>query len=549
MINKLQLILFFCVIVITGMAQKADKNIEKADLYYKEYKYAEAIKLYKPIADDTAKENRNVIRKLAECYRKINDYKNAETYLAKVVTFPNISTKYFLYYGQTLYTNGNNKEAINWIEKYLATNPEDAEAKDLLLSTKNADSGSTPNIPQKSLLSTSKSDKTPKPSLNYSFIAVPELNTKASEYGAISTSDGLMYCSTMLDRLLQKTDKSTNAGYLNIYQSESKIDTNGVVTYGEPERLKGVVNGMSFNTGTACLSLDEQTLFYTKNNYTAGESTTNKKDEVVLKIFSAKRNGDAGWSDEHELEFNSLGFSCAYPTLSQDGKTLYFTSNRGGGVGGVDIFVSRLQPNGKWGKVENVGKIVNTLGNERFPFIHADGSLYFSSDGHPNSMGGMDIYRAIADTNGKFVMIEHLKPPFNSDGDDFSFYIEALDTKGYIASNRFGGLGGDDIYSFEVPTSRMTITLQNDSIGNLPLSALRISPLYAQQPKYLSFANNSTTTNVLPNTEYMIYTDHKDFERNELKVKSNAAGKIIDINYSLVRKNSIVSPAANSSKP
>jgi tetratricopeptide (TPR) repeat protein len=549
MTNKLQLTVLFFAFSLSALAQKVDKNLEKADAYYAEYKYAEAIKLYKPIADDTVKENRNVIRKLAECYRKINDYKNAENYLSRVVNFPNISTKYFLYYGQTLYTNGKTKEALQWIDKYLISNPEDVVAKDLWMTLKNVDTPSSSNSVKNPKLSTANSDYKPKPVLNYNFFAVPNVNTQASEYGAIATQEGLMYCSTMLDRLLQKTDKSTNAGFLNIYQVQTKADSNGVLQYSSPERLKGVVNGMSFNTGTACLSLDEETLYYTKNNYSAGESSTNKKDEVVLKIFSAKRNGDAGWTSEHELEFNSMGFSCAYPTVSQDGNSLYFTSNRGGGLGGVDIFVSKLQPNGKWGKVENLGKVVNTLGNERFPFIHADGSLYFSSDGHPNSLGGMDIYRAIPDSNGKFMKLEHLNAPFNSSADDFSFYIEALDTRGFLSSNRDGGKGSDDIYGFDVPTCSVVISLQNDTITDLPKSDIRITPLYASQPKFLMFKANNSTVNVLPNTEYVIYTDNKDYERNEKKFVSPKAGTQLEITYACVKKNIVVNPAANTSKP
>lgn len=545
---KLQLILLFCLAASAVLAQKLDKNLEKADQYFKDYKYAEAIKLYKPIADDTAKENRNVIRKLADCYRKVNDYKNAENYLSKVVEFPNISSKYFLYYGQSLYTNGKNTQAIQWIDKYLAINPQDAEAKDLMLSAKNATTDGTSPGDKKPTLSAVNFQKT-KPSINYTFAALPYINTQASEYGAIPNHEGIIYCSTMLDRLLQKTDKSTNSGYLNMYQVKLKPDSVGNMGYSDIERLKGVVNGMSFNTGTACLSADEQTLYYTKNNYTAGESTTNKKDEVVLKIFSAKRNGDAGWTGEQELEFNSLSYSCAYPTISQDGHTLYFTSNRGGGVGGVDIFVAKLQTNGKWGKVENAGKMVNTLGNERFPFLHADGSLYFSSDGQPGSLGGMDIYRAIPDSNGKFVKIEHLKAPFNSDGDDFSFYIDALDTKGFLASNRMGGQGGDDIYGFGIPTSYVTVSINDDSLSKMPVADVRITPDYARQPKFLHFTNNGCQIEVLPNTTYIIYTDNNNFERNELKFTSPSQGSTQNINYTFVKKNALVAPAAVNTKP
>jgi tetratricopeptide (TPR) repeat protein len=492
-----------------GFAQKSAKDLEKAYKMYDEYKYAEAIVLLKPFADDTVKVNRTALRKLADCYRKINDFSNAEVYLAKVVAIPNITSKYFLYYGQVLHTNGKSDEALGWIKKYIETNPQDVQAKDLLNSISSTNVSLPTNQSKNETLTNenkpgNKPPKYIKPIIPYAFTNLEKINTPASEYGAILFEDGIYYCSTQIDKLLQKTDKWTNSGFLNMYYAKKKSDSIGY-TYEGKDRLKGVVNGMSFNTGPACLSNDYNTLFYTRNNTIAGDGQTNKKDEVVLKIFNAKRNGDLGWSDEKVLEFNSENSSAAYPSISPNGKVMYFTSNRNGGMGGVDIFYCNLLPNGKWGKIENAGKIVNTLGNERFPFIHADGSLYFSSDGQSKSLGGMDIYRALADTTGKFYKIEHLGAPYNSDADDFSFYLNALETQGFIASNRSGGIGSDDIYCIQAPVTNVVLHLEGDTVlSTLPSNSIYITPAYAHQIMYLNFEKNNCKIEALPNTTYII---------------------------------------------
>ena len=138
-------------------------------------------------------------------------------------------------------------------------------------------------------------------------------------------------------------------------------------------------------------------------------------------------------------------------------KYLYFASDMKGGFGGKDIWMVKKMKRDEWSEPINLGNQINTSGDELFPFIHADGSLYFASNGHVG-MGGMDIYKAEFDTEGTLLSISNMKSPINSPLDDFGIIFEGKDERGYFSSNRSGGKGGDDIYQFNLPSLTLTLS-------------------------------------------------------------------------------------------
>ena len=164
----------------------------------------------------------------------------------------------------------------------------------------------------------------------------------------------------------------------------------------------------------------------------------------VAKLYiSTKRDGN--WSTPERLAISdSIGWDGS-PAFSRDGKTLYFSSNRRGGKGGLDLYRAPMDNSGRFGRPINLGSTINTRGNEIFPYVSEDGKLYFSSDGHP-SLGGLDLF--VASRSGDEIQIEHLGLPINSVGDDFGLFLSDS-TQGYFSSNRVGGKGDDDIYYFE----------------------------------------------------------------------------------------------------
>jgi outer membrane protein OmpA-like peptidoglycan-associated protein len=184
-------------------------------------------------------------------------------------------------------------------------------------------------------------------------------------------------------------------------------------------------------------------MIFTRNNY----KEKAKDGSVNLQLFSANFVNEK-WTNEHPLPFNDKEYSVGHPSLSPDGKTLFFASNMPGGVGGTDIYKSAKQANGTWSTPENLGEDINTEGNEMFPFYHASGILFFASDGHVG-LGGLDIFLAQEKSNG-FEEIKNLGAPVNTNKDDFAFIVDKQMKSGYFSSNRDGGKGDDDIYSFNL---------------------------------------------------------------------------------------------------
>jgi outer membrane protein OmpA-like peptidoglycan-associated protein len=204
--------------------------------------------------------------------------------------------------------------------------------------------------------------------------------------------------------------------------------------------------------GPLTFSARNEEVFFTRNNLRNGKPYPAQDGKVKLKIYSAVQKNYL-WSKIKELPFNSDEFDTAYPTISVDGKRLYFASNRPEGFGGMDLWVSFRQGE-TWGKPINLGRSVNTAKNEFFPFIHADETLFFASNGHGGA-GGLDIFHTQKTEMG-WEKPTNLGEPINSDKDDFGFIVDADMKNGYFSSNRADGKGDDDIYSFNAPKGLLT---------------------------------------------------------------------------------------------
>jgi outer membrane protein OmpA-like peptidoglycan-associated protein len=197
---------------------------------------------------------------------------------------------------------------------------------------------------------------------------------------------------------------------------------------------------------TPVFAKDGKTVYFTRNNYNNGKIQKDATGQVLLKIYKAVLDNDK-WINVTELPFNSDAYSVAHPALSPDGKYLYFASDMPGSYGQADIYKVVINSDGSFGTPQNLGTGINTQGKETFPFVDAEGVLYFASDGHPG-LGGLDIYTAVAE-NGNFTKAYNVGEPVNSKNDDFTFIIDRQSKTGFFASNRNGGSGYDDIYSFK----------------------------------------------------------------------------------------------------
>lgn len=263
-----------------------------------------------------------------------------------------------------------------------------------------------------------------------------DINTSFSDFGTATNNDVVVFASS----------KNQN-GKLYGWNGQPFLSLYELHPDGTTKELPGAIN-TKYHESSVAFTEDGGTVYFTRNNFFKGKLRKNNKDTHALKIYKATlENGE--WVDIESLPFNSDAYSVAHPALSPDEKKLYFASDMPGTYGGSDIYVVDIKADGTYGEVLNLGANVNTEGRENFPFMSESGMLYYASDGHLG-LGGLDVFK-IDSENFSGGVIQNMGKPINSSKDDFGFIINEASQKGYVSSNRAGGKGDDDIYSFEVP--------------------------------------------------------------------------------------------------
>lgn len=290
------------------------------------------------------------------------------------------------------------------------------------------------------------------------------LNTPASEFApAILNDDELVFSAARK----QKLYKNNGQPMLGIYKI--KLNDDPAQTSGTPAPLSSVIWAEEANEGSPAFTPDGKTVVFARGN------TGKRKGTLDVNLYMSRLvNGQ--WTEPRFLPINdSLSWNGS-PAFSRDGKTLYFASNRPGGVGGIDIYRTNMDASGRFSKPVNMGKDINTPGDDMFPYVSPDNKLYFSSDGHPG-LGKLDLF--VATRSQGVITVENLGLPFNTPQDDFGL-IFYDDESGFFASNREGGKGDDDLYYFYYPTEdkpdSTTIIAENDPL----------SPLNPRNPNYIN---------------------------------------------------------------
>ncbi len=408
--KNLYIALFFVVISSSLIAQ--NKDTKTADKLFNRYEYVSAAKEYQKLVD-TGKADGYVYKQLADTYYNMFNTADAATWYAKATVTSQDAETYFRY-AQMLKANGKYEEANKQMNKFAAMVPNDLRAKAF-----KENPNYVPRILSKNV--------------SYTVNSLP-LSSDKSDFGAVMYDNTLYFTSARNGA--RKNYGWNGEPFLDIYSSIMGDSGN----FSEPTTITSL--NSKFHDGPVTISSDGNTMYFSSDSFREGLFEKDKVNKLKLgknNLYVATKSGDA-WTNIKPLPFNSKDFSLSNPSLSRDGKTLYFSSNMPGSLGGVDIW--KVAINGAdFGTPENLGAKVNTEGNESFPFIADDNTtLYFASSGK-QGLGGYDVYMIDL---AKGTEAANMGKPINTEKDDFAFTFNKAKNLGFLSSNRNGN---DDIFS------------------------------------------------------------------------------------------------------
>ena len=423
-----------CAIVATLLLAGcgADQAMKKGDKFYAVGEYYDAAAQYRKAYTQTPSKERELkgqrAMKLAECYRRILLTNKAITAYNNAVRYKQDDSLTHFYLGQLHLKNGNYKEAARQFQTAMDSLPQSDPHWQL------AKTGlhSAQMVPQW------KKETSP-----YTVKRENQFNSRRAEFSPMLAGDDneqLFFTSTRNQAQGDEYSGITGAKAADIFMAQK--DDKG--KWGKPQAIDSELNS-AFDEGVCCFSPDGRTMYLT-------QCKTDANYPRFATIVASNRS-DATWSKPTEIVISKDTLtSFAHPAVSPDGEWLYFVSDMPGGLGGYDIWRCRLFGNNEVGTIENLGPLVNTAGDEKFPAFRPNGDFYFSSDGHPG-LGGLDIYILKKGARN----LEHPVAPLNSQGDDFGMTLEGRYNRGYFSSNRGDTRGYDHIYSFYNPEIVQTV--------------------------------------------------------------------------------------------
>jgi len=443
-------------------------DLKKADDLLKAFKYVKAAAAYKNVFDKT--NSVEALSKLANVYKLMGKGDLAENFYSQLVGMDGAQPEDILNYAMSLMSNGNYSAASQYAQQYASMVPSDARVSRLLSALNNIDVISADNG-----------------ACQVKNVGA-DVNTEFDDFGPMWYGDGIVFASDRGDGRTVDSDarwgtpegncqtrtgpggfssiyEGTGRPYLDMYYSDGNACDNSTV-----RKFAENLN-TRLHEAYSSFSADGNTMYFTRDNYINSRVGESSDDIIKLKIYTAE-NVAGAWVARDEVPFNDDEYNTMHPALSPDGNALYFSSDMPGGYGSSDIYVS-YRVGSSWGRPENLGPDVNTEGREQFPYISADGTLYFSSDGW-GGLGDLDIYSA-ALNNGVWSGTTNLGAPINSSKDDFGLIIDESGSAGYLTSRRTGGYGNDDIYCFNCENQVSLCANVTDCDTGVPVSGASVN--------------------------------------------------------------------------
>lgn len=450
-----------------------NKQTATADKHFAKFEFVDAIEDYQKLVDK-GEADAYVYGQLAEANYNIFNTIEAERWYAKALESSQ-NPEMIYKYSQMLKANGKYAESNNEMRRFAEMRPGDDRAVAFR---------ENPEYLPKILEKGKKFN-----------IQNLDINSENSDFGGALNNSKFYFTSAR--NKLRRTYGWNDQPFLDVYVSV--ILTDG--TYQEADLVEGDIN-TKYHEGTVTLTPDGNTMYFSRESYFDNEfekdSITNTKYSVI-QMFRATKDGES-WRNVEPLGINSPNYNVSNPALSVDGKTLYFHSNMPGGYGLSDIYKAPVNDDGTVGEPINLGQKVNTEGQEKFPFISNNGTLYFSSDGHLG-LGMLDVFYT-KEIDGKMAPIRNAGIPVNSNADDFAFYMDEDSGEGFVSSNREGGKGSDDIYALKRLQPMCDVLITTTVVDANTREPLRgaMTTLYDGEGNKI----NSKPTDDLGIAEYMI---------------------------------------------
>lgn len=499
--RKLLVVFSFLLILLPAMMFAQRNPAKAADEAFDALQYSLAIDKYKKAYTKVKKnkeEKNRISSQMAECYRLTSNYKRAEMTYKQLIKrgWEKRNPEIVLRYAEMLKINGKYDESVAQYLAYAELVPDDPRGK--------VGAESAALIPEW-IENPSK----------YEVTNIKKINSRESDFAPAFTSanyNEIVFGSTRDGVTGKETDEWTGQNFSDIFVAklDRKEEWSAPVLFDNSETVN-----TKANEGTPAFSYDFKTLYFTRCHNDA-------KKTSGCQVYKSRRTG-RNWGEPEMVEIKGIDTmsTIGQPTISEDELIIYFAADRKGGFGAKDIWVAyRDSKSDGFRRPKNIGEVVNTPGDELFPFLRNDTTLFFASDGH-GGMGGLDIFVTTIDTAGNWGKTENLKYPINSTFDDFGIVFHPEDEYGYLSSNRKGGRGLEDIWYFIEPPLLFTISgtvtddrtlfaVENATVKLIGSSGLSVSTI-TNELGYFTFGNSQVESN----TTYEIIVTKPNYLNNK----------------------------------
>ncbi|MDN3492541.1 OmpA family protein [Winogradskyella bathintestinalis] len=432
-ISKYILVTFVSLFATIALAQNGKIQSVKDD--YRDFAYVKTSEVLLEVANKGYK-SADLFQKLANSFYFQNKMEDAAKWYGELMNMEEVvDPEYYFRYALALKGIKDYEGSDKWMKKFNELKPDDLRGKAFLSKVDY----------KSSIEELSREDIE---------IVNLDINTELSDFGTTEYENSIVFSSA---RGGGRKYRWNEEPYLDLYAVEKDEEGN----FGEAKAVEGEVN-TKYHESSAVFSPNGKYMFFTRNNYHRLKYKEDESGINRLQLYRATLSDDGTWDNIHKIHFNSIDYSVAHPALNLTGTKLYFASDMPGTFGQSDIFVVDVNDDGTLGEPENLGTSINTEGQESFPFINTNGDLYYSSTGFPG-LGGLDVFKSegldkkVKEGSNRNFPIQNVGKPVNSAKDDFGYYENLVTKRVYFSSNREGGKGSDDIYTFEIPELKLLV--------------------------------------------------------------------------------------------